>query len=308
MSKYLVAGGTGLVGSAIFEIFLKKYQSVEILSRKELDLSDFDATKNYLEKIKPEVVIDAAAMVGGINANNEKPVDFILNNIKIQNNLMQSSFLSGVDKFVFLGSSCIYPKLSKQPIEERFLLTGKLEETNSAYAIAKIAGIELINSYRKQYKKNWISVIPSNVYGPNDNFNLNNSHVLPALIRKFIEAKKNNIPSVVLWGSGTPMREFIFSSDLAKAIDFLIDNYNDDIPINVGTGEEVSIAVLAQLIADQVGYQGEIIWDKSKPDGTPRKVLDNSKISRLGWYPETSLSEGIKKTIEWYKTSESKRM
>lgn len=306
--NYLIAGSTGLVGSSILEVFRDKYDSVIGLSSSDVDLTNKEKTFDFFHKIKPDIVIDAAAKVGGIMANDKFPVDFLLNNIKIQNNLLEASHFMDVQKLIFLGSSCIYPKLSAQPIKEEYLLTGKLENTNSAYAIAKIAGIELINSYRKQYKKNWISVIPSNVYGPNDNFNLDNSHVLPALIRKIIKAKKNNIPNVVLWGSGTPLREFIFSSDLAKAIDLVIEKYNDEMPINIGTGEEVSIASLAKLIANQVGYKGEIIWDKSKPDGTPRKVLDNSKISSLGWYPETSLSEGIKKTIEWYQTSESKRM
>ena len=296
----LVAGATGLVGSAIVREFERVGKSVKGISSKDVDLLDRKATFAYLADLKPAIVIDAAARVGGIGANNSHPVDFLTQNIQIQSNLMDAAHQASVKNFVFLGSSCIYPRNCAQPIKEEYILTGELEQTNSAYAIAKIAGLELIKSYRKQFGHKWISVMPTNLYGPNDNFDLENSHVFPALVRKFVEGKRNNATSVTLWGSGSPKREFLHVDDLAKAILVCLDKYDSDQHINIGTGEDLEIKELANKISNAAGFTGEIIWDSSKPDGTPRKVLDISKITNLSWKPSISLDSGIAQTVQWY--------
>ena len=296
----LVAGATGLVGSAIVREFERVGKSVKGISSKDVDLLDRKATFAYLADLKPAIVIDAAARVGGIGANNSHPVDFLTQNIQIQSNLMDAAHQARVKNLVFLGSSCIYPRNCAQPIKEEYILTGELEQTNSAYAIAKIAGLELIKSYRKQFGHKWISVMPTNLYGPNDNFDLENSHVFPALIRKFVEGKRNNAASVNLWGSGSPKREFLHVDDLAKAILVCLEKYDSDQHINIGTGEDLEIKELADKISKAAGFTGEIIWDSNKPDGTPRKVLDISKITNLGWKPSISLDSGIAQTVQWY--------
>ncbi len=296
----LVAGGTGLVGSAIVRELKRVNKDVVGISSKDVDLLDRDKTFAYIKKINPTVIIDAAAKVGGIGGNNSFPVEFLTQNLQIQSNLMDAAHAAKTEKFVFLGSSCIYPRNCPQPIKEDYLLTGELEQTNSAYAIAKIAGIELIKSYRKEYGYKWISVMPTNLYGPNDNFDLETSHVLPALVRKFIEAKQNNKGEVTVWGSGTPLREFLHTDDLAKAVLLCMEKYDDAQQINVGSGVEISILDLAHKIAEKVGFEGSIVMDLSKPDGTPRKVLDITKVSNLGWKPTISLDQGIASTVEWY--------
>ena len=296
----LVAGSTGLVGSAIVRELEKTNRPNKGISSKDVDLLDRAATFKYLKDLKPSVVIDAAARVGGIGANNSHPVDFLTRNIQIQSNLMDAAHEAGVKNFVFLGSSCIYPRNCAQPIKEEYIMTGELEQTNSAYAIAKIAGLELIKSYRKQYGHKWISVMPTNLYGPNDNFDLENSHVFPALVRKFVEGKRGKQNSVTLWGSGSPKREFLHVDDLAKAILVCLEKYDSDQHINIGTGEDLSIRELAVKVAGAAGFEGEIIWDASKPDGTPRKVLDVSKILNLGWKPSITLDQGISQTVQWY--------
>jgi GDP-L-fucose synthase len=297
----LVAGATGLVGSAIVRELNASGKPNVGISSKDVDLLDRAATFKFVKDFKPSVVIDAAARVGGIGANDAHPVDFLTQNIQIQSNLMDAAHEAGVKNFVFLGSSCIYPKNSAQPIKEEYLMTGELESTNSAYAIAKIAGLELIKSYRKQFGHKWISIMPTNLYGPNDNFDLQNSHVFPALIRKFVEAKETNAPSVALWGTGTPKREFLHVDDLAKAILICLEKYDSDQHINIGSGEDLSIKELALKVSKATGFNGEIIWDSTKPDGTPRKVLDVTKIKNLGWKPSISLDEGIIQTIQWYR-------
>ena len=299
--KVFVAGGTGLVGSAIVRAFTSIGMQVFASSRSSLDLLDQSATKAYLQKIKPTLVINAAAKVGGIGANNSNPVEFLSDNLQIQNNLMLAAFEANVEKFVFLGSSCIYPRNCPQPIKEEFLMTGHLEESNSAYAIAKIAGIELINSYRKQHGLNWISLMPTNLYGPRDNFNLTDSHVLPALIRRFVEAKASGAKEVTLWGTGSPLREFLHVDDLANAVVMVSEKYNEPQHLNVGTGCDLTIKDLAHLISNKVGYEGGIKWDTTKPDGTPRKVLDVSRITAMGWKPTITLEEGVASTILWFK-------
>ncbi len=298
--KYLVAGGSGLVGSAIVRELENRNFDVSGISRKNVDLLDRSATFEYLRKYKPDVVIDAAAKVGGIGGNSAFPVEFLTENIQIQSNLMDASHAAGVDKFVFLGSSCIYPRFAEQPIKEEFILTGPLEVTNSAYAVAKIAGIELVKSYRKEYGHKWISVMPTNLYGPNDNFDLETSHVLPALIRKFVDARMSGADRVTLWGTGEPLREFLHVDDLSKAIVLCLEKYDDDLHINIGSGSEISIRNLAQKVATHARFNGEIVWDKSKPDGTPRKILDINRISDLGWKPTISLDDGIENTVGWY--------
>ena len=302
----VVAGGTGLAGSAITRAFQARGAEVLIVNRANLNLMDSEATKRFLAKVKPSLVVDAAAKVGGIGANNSKPVEFLASNLQIQNNLMQGAFEAGVEKFVFLGSSCIYPRDCEQPIKEEFLMTGPLESTNSAYAVAKIAGIEMINSYRKEHGVNWISLMPTNLYGPGDNFNLSESHVLPALIRRFVEAEANGAQEVVLWGTGTPLREFLHVDDLASAVVMANEKYNDSLHLNVGTGHDLSIKALAVLIANEAGFQGEIKWDSTKPDGTLRKVLDVSRITAMGWKPTVTLEEGVASTIRWFKEAVSR--
>ena len=296
----LVAGGSGLVGSAIVRELKRLNQDVIGISSKDVDLLDRSKTFEFINKIKPAAIIDSAAKVGGIGGNNSFPVEFLSQNLQIQSNLMDAAHAAKVSKFVFLGSSCIYPRDCAQPIKEEYLLTGELEQTNSAYAVAKIAGIELIKSYRKEYGYKWISVMPTNMYGPNDNFDLENGHVLPVIIRKFIEAIRSGSGKVTLWGSGSPLREFLHVDDLAKAVVLCMDNYDDSKQINVGSSQEVSIKDLADKISKAVGFKGEVIWDSSKPDGTMRKVLDSSKITKLGWKPLISLDQGIASTVEWY--------
>lgn len=297
--KIYVAGHRGLVGSAIVRnIEEHTSHSWAGRTRSELNLLDRQAVFNFLSDEKPDAVIIAAAKVGGIQANKSYPVEFLSENLQIETNLIDGSHAAGIEKLLFLGSSCIYPKLAGQPIKEEYLLTGELEKTNEAYAISKIAGLKLVEAYRKQYGRHWISVMPTNVYGPGDNYDLENSHVLPALIRKFNDAKDQGLPSVTLWGSGTPKREFIYSDDLASACLFLLENYDDDVAINVGSGKDISILELANTIQEAVGFEGEVIWDKSRPDGTPRKLLDIQRILDLGWSPKVSLKEGISLTSE----------
>ena len=302
----IVAGSTGLAGSAIANAFEKAGQEVFGINREVVDLLNFDQTNQFLNDLKPSLVIDAAARVGGIGANDSHPVEFLEDNVRIQANLMHASHNANVKRFVFLGSSCIYPRDCQQPIKEEYLMTGPLEATNSAYAIAKIAGIELVNSYRKQYGHNWISLMPTNLYGPRDNFNLDNSHVLPALIRRFVEAVEAGAREVMVWGSGSPKREFLHVDDLAQAVLLTSQSYDSALHLNIGTGEDLSILELATKIAQISGFKGEILWNKSKPDGTPRKVLDVSRIKQLGWSPRVTLEEGIASTISWYREATAK--
>ena len=297
----VVAGATGLAGSAITRTFESTGQEVIGINRDVVDLLDFDKTNQFFNDVKPTLVVDAAARVGGISANDAFPVEFLEDNIRIQTNLMHSAHNAKVKKFIFLGSSCIYPRDCQQPIREEYFMTGPLEATNSAYAIAKIAGIELINSYRKQYGYKWISLMPTNLYGPGDNFDLNGSHVFPALIRRFVEAVEADIQKIVLWGSGSPKREFLHVDDLARAVLLASEKYDSSLHLNIGTGVDISIKDLAQKIAEASGFEGEILWDTSKPDGTPRKVLEVSRIKQLGWSPRVTLEEGIASTIRWYK-------
>jgi len=302
----VVAGHTGLVGSAIFELLKEKGEDVVGINRKVVDLLDRTKTFEFIQDIKPSVVIDSAAIVGGIGANSTYPVEFLSQNLQIQSNLMDASHAANVERFAFLGSSCIYPRNCPQPIKEEYLMTGPLETTNSAYAVAKIAGIELVKSYRKQYSRRWISLMPTNIYGPRDNFNLETSHVLPALINRFVTAQSQGIKQVTLWGSGNPKREFLHAADLASATLFALEKYDQDEHLNVGTGVDMKILELAQLIAKESKFEGEIAWDSSKPDGTPRKVLDISRIKALGWQPSIEISEGIRETITWYRENRSK--
>lgn len=302
-NKILILGSTGLVGSNLYEKYLEKYPDANVLAPKRysLNLNNWKDTLDYLLTHKPDVVFLCAAKVGGIKANNDFKASFITENLKIQTNVIEACFLAGIKKLVFLGSSCIYPKHAEIPIKEESLLSGYLEPTNDAYAIAKIAGIKMCQSYRQQYGSDYISVMPSNLYGPGDNFDLNSSHVLPALIRKFHEAKIENKAVVEIWGTGKPMREFLYVEDLADALIFLSENYSDERIINVGAGEDISILNLSELIAKEVGYKGNIIFNPDYPDGTMRKVMDTSRINNLGWKPTTTLEEGIRKTYEYYK-------
>ena len=302
----VVAGGTGLAGSAIVRAYQAAGEEVIPVGRKVVDLLDRDATFRFIKDVKPNLVIDAAAKVGGIGANNSYPVEFLADNLRIQNNLMEAAHAADVEKFIFLGSSCIYPRDCAQPIKEEYLLTGPLEETNSAYAVAKIAGIELIKSFRKEYGRKWISMMPTNLYGPGDNFELAGSHVLPAFIRRFIEAAEKGASVETLWGTGSPKREFLHVDDLAQAVLHLGSNYDSPEHINIGTGEDLSVKELAELVADLAGFKGDIAWDSSKPDGTPRKVLDVSKAKALGWAPKISLRDGVASTITWYNEAVSK--
>lgn len=303
-SKIFVAGHKGLVGSAILRRLTSEgYTNIITASRSKLDLINQHDTLKYFETNKPEYVFLSAAKVGGIHANNSYPAQFIYQNVMIESNIIHSAYLSGVKKLLFLGSSCIYPKFADQPIEESSLLTGELEPTNEPYAIAKILGIKMCQSYNREYNANYISAMPTNLYGINDNFDLNNSHVLPALIRKFHEAKQNNESSISLWGTGKPFREFLFVDDLADACVYLMNNYNDPEIVNVGTGSDISIGDLAGIIRTIVGYRGNIQWDTSKPDGTFKKLLNTEKLIKLGWKYRTSLEDGIKITYDWYKRS-----
>ncbi len=301
-SKIYIAGHRGMVGSAIVrELQLRGFSNLVFKTSQELDLRNQSSVDNFFTQNKPEYVFLAAAKVGGILANNTYPAEFIYDNLMIEANIIHASFLNKVSKLLFLGSSCIYPKFAQQPISEKELLNGYLEPTNEAYAIAKIAGIELCKFYRKQYGCDFISAMPTNLYGINDNFDLNGSHVLPALIRKFHEAKINNSPSVVMWGTGNPKREFLYVDDLAQACFHLMENYSSDEHINVGSGEDIAIKELALIIKKVVGYKGEIVHDLTKPDGTPRKLLDVTKLNKSGWRAKTTLKEGIEKVYKWYK-------
>ncbi len=309
-SKIFVAGHRGLVGSAIMRQLEKGgFTNVITRTRAELDLLSQTAVALFFEIEKPEYVFLAAAKVGGILGNKKYPADFIYQNLTIQNNIIESAHQHKITKLLFLGSSCIYPKLAPQPIKEEYLLTGPLEPSNDAYAIAKIAGIKMCQSYHAQHGSNFISVMPTNLYGENDNFDLENSHVLPALIRKFHEAKESNSPTVGAWGTGAPMREFIHVDDVASACIHLMETYNDPEIVNIGTGEDVTIKELAEIVKDVTGYQGEIVWDTTKPDGTPRKLLDVSKLHKLGFKHTIALKDGITKTYAWYtKNINNKRL
>lgn len=300
-AKIYVAGHRGLVGSSILRALDKAgYKNIVYRTHQELDLTNYKAVKEFFEKERPEYVFLAAAKVGGIWANKTHKAEFIYENLQIQNNVIKNAYDFGVKKLLFLGSSCIYPKMCPQPIKEEYLLSGYLEETNDAYAIAKISGLMMCRAFRQQYGVDYISAMPTNLYGYNDNFDLESSHVLPALMRKIHEAKENNIPEVTVWGTGAPLREFLFVDDLAEALVFLMNEYSGEEHVNVGTGTDVSIKELAQLICKVVGYSGKIVFDTSKPDGTPKKLLDVSKINSLGWKAKVSLEEGIRKTYEWY--------
>lgn len=302
----VIAGSTGLVGSALTTAFEGAGHEVIGINRSVLDLLDLVATKKFINATRPLLVIDAAAKVGGIGANNSFPVEFLSDNLAIQSNLMNAAHKAGVPNFVFLGSSCIYPRDCAQPIKEEYLMTGPLEETNSAYAIAKIAGIELVNSYRKEYGTKWISLMPTNLYGPSDNFDLTASHVLPAFIRRFVEAAESEASTVTLWGSGSPLREFLHVDDLAQAVLIASEKYDSSLHLNIGSGEDLSIQELATKVATAAGFTGKIEWDSSKPDGTPRKVLDVSRIKAMGWKPTITLDEGIASTIAWYKEANAR--
>lgn len=301
-SKIFVSGHSGLVGSAIVRVLESEgYTNILKRTRKELDLMRQEDVEVFFQTEKPEYVFCAAAKVGGIWANKNQKADFLYENLEVQNNVIHNSYKYGVKKLLFLGSSCIYPRQSPQPIKEDYLLTGPLEETNDAYAIAKIAGIKMCQSYNLQYGTNYISAMPTNLYGMNDNFDLDSAHVLPALMRKFHEAKLENNPSVEVWGTGSPMREFLYVDDMASACVFLMNNYDGSEIVNVGTGEDCTIKELAGMIRDVVGYKGEIHWNTAKPDGTPRKLLDVSKLTKLGWKYETKLKIGLQKTYQWYR-------
>jgi len=301
VSKIYIAGHNGMVGSAIWRNLTSKgYMNIIGKSSSELDLRDQKAVTDFFLTEKPEVVIDAAARVGGILANNDFPYQFLMENMQIQNNLLDASLKANVDKFIFLGSSCIYPKLAPQPLKEEYLLTDALEPTNEWYAIAKITGVKACEAIRKQFKKDYFSLMPTNLYGSNDNFDLHTSHVLPAMIRKFHEAKLNGDTPVTLWGTGTPKREFLHVEDLADAVVYSIENKLEDNLFNVGTGVDLSIKELAEIIQKTVGHTGEIIWDASKPDGTPRKLMDVSKMSTAGWNATIKLEDGIRQTYTWF--------
>ena len=303
-SRIYVAGHRGLVGSAIWrELERRGFGNLVGRSHSELDLCDTAATRNFFAGEKPEFVFLAAARVGGIHVNNELPVHFLEDNLRIQNNVISAAFKHGVKKLMFLGSSCIYPRLAPQPLKEDMLLTGPLEPTNECYAIAKIAGIKLCQAYRRQHGADFISAMPTNMYGPNDNYNLSTSHVLPALLRKFHEARESGAETVTCWGTGAPLREFLHADDCARACLHLMERYSDEPFVNIGAGDEVSIRELAETVRDVVGFKGKILWDKSQPDGTPRKLLDSSKLFEMGWRPEISLTEGIRRVYEDYRKS-----
>ena len=300
-SKIYIAGHNGMVGSAIWRVLSKKgYTNLIGASSKDLDLRNQEAVREFISNEKPEIIIDAAAKVGGILANNDFPYQFLMENMQIQNNLISNAFELGINKFIFLGSSCIYPKLAPQPLKEEYLLTGSLETTNEWYALAKITGVKSCQAIRNQFDRDYVSLMPTNLYGTHDNFDLTSSHVLPALIRKFHEGKLNNNAPVTRWGSGTPLREFLFVDDMAAAVVFALENNLPDYLYNIGTGEDLTIKDLALLIQKIVGHNGEIIWDESKPDGTPRKLLDVSKMHALGWKHQINLEDGIQKTYDWF--------
>ena len=305
-SKIYIAGHLGMVGSACWRA-LEKLGYFNLIGKtsKELDLRNQSQVYDFLSAAKPDIIIDAAAKVGGILANNNFPYQFLMENMQIQNNLISAAHKLNVSKFIFLGSSCIYPKLAPQPLKEEYLLTDSLEPTNEWYAIAKISGVKLCQAIRKQYNKDFVSLMPTNLYGPNDNFDLETSHVLPAMIRKFHEAKDNNHSDVNLWGSGSPMREFLHVDDLASAVVFALENNLPEYLYNIGTGTDVTIKELAETIQSQVGHNGKIVWDNTKPDGTPRKLMDSSKIMQFGWQPKYDLNNGIANTYSWFLENQS---
>lgn len=300
-TRILIAGHRGLAGSALWRHFLAAgFENVIGASTAEVDLRDAAATADFFAEHQPDVVIDAAALVGGIGANARRPVDFLSTNLRIQLNLFDTAVTSGVKRLLFLGSSCIYPRLAEQPITEDAILGGPVESTNEGYAMAKLAGISHLSAIRRQYHLPYISAMPTNLYGPHDNFDLRDGHVLPAMIRRFHEAVCEGATRVVCWGSGLPLREFMHADDLADACHFLLEHFDSDLPINVGSGQELSIAHLANLVAEVVGYRGEISWDTAQPDGTPRKLLDTSRLDDLGWKAQVPLSDGIRSTYQWF--------
>ena len=300
-SKIYIAGHRGMVGSACWRVLTDAgYTNLIGKTSKELDLKDQTAVENFISIEKPDAIIDAAARVGGILANDTYPYDFLMDNMLIQNNLIRSAHENNIEKFIFLGSSCIYPKHAKQPLKEEYLLTGPLEPTNEWYAIAKISGVKLIQAIRKQFGRDYVSLMPTNLYGPNDNFDLKSSHVLPAMIRKFHEAKMDNNRSVTLWGTGSPMREFLHVDDLASAVVFAFENTLDEHLYNVGSGSDLTIKSLAEMVQKIVGHKGEILWDDTKPDGTPRKLMVSSKLNKLGWRSDIDLDRGIENTYAWF--------
>jgi len=300
-SKIYIAGHRGMVGSAVWRALEKKgYNNLIGKTSGELDLKNQQSVLDFFTTENPEIVIDTAAKVGGILANNDYPYQFLMENMQIQNNLIDTAHKNGVNKFIFLGSSCIYPKLAPQPLKEEYLLTDSLEPTNEWYAIAKITGVKACQAIKKQFNKDYVSLMPTNLYGYFDNFDLQTSHVLPAMLRKFHEAKLNNNSDVILWGSGTPMREFLFVDDMAEAVVYALENKLPEYLYNVGSGKDITIRELAETIQKVVGHQGDINWDSTKPDGTPRKLMDVSKIKKIGWQYSTELQEGIEKTYEWF--------
>tara|TARA_B100001093_G_scaffold25175_1_gene22189 strand:+ start:4720 stop:5676 length:957 start_codon:yes stop_codon:yes gene_type:complete len=300
-TKIYIAGHLGMVGSAVWRALESKgYTNLIGKTFEDLDLRDQNAVNDFYNLEQPEAVIDAAAKVGGILANNDFPYEFLMENMQIQNNLIDGAFKTGIEKFIFLGSSCIYPKFAAQPLKEAYLLTDSLEPTNEWYALAKISGVKACESISKQYGKDYVSLMPTNLYGYHDNFDLKSSHVLPAMIRKFHEAKEDNHSPVTLWGSGSPMREFLFVDDLAAAVVYALENKLDEYLYNVGSGKDVTIKTLAETIQKITGHRGDIIWDRSKPDGTPRKLMDVSKMKAMGWQYETELEQGIQKTYKWF--------
>jgi GDP-L-fucose synthase len=304
-SPLLVLGGSGLVGSAIVRKLIERGDDFQAPNSKECNLLDFSQTLHFFSKVKPKTIFFSAAHVGGIVANNTRPIDFILKNLQIQQNVFEVANRLEVDRLIFFASSCIYPREPKLPITENQILKGELEPTNKAYALAKLAGVEVVNSFRKQKGSNWITLMPTNIYGPGDNFSLVDSHVVPGIIRKIYEALKNGDKTVNLWGTGTVKRDLLHSYDLAEATILISKQYSDDEPINIGSGSEVTINVLAELIAREMGFLGSIVWDKSKPDGTISKVLDIKKLKALKWAPKFTLESGIKQTIEWFKSNNS---
>jgi len=300
-TKIYIAGHRGMVGSSVWRTLEKKgYTNLIGKSSKELDLRDQEAVLAFYHSEKPAVVIDAAAKVGGILANNSFPYQFLMENLQIQNNLIDNALKAGIEKFIFLGSSCIYPKFAPQPLKEEYLLTDALEPTNEWYAIAKITGVKACQAIRKQFKKDYVSLMPTNLYGTHDNFDLESSHVFPAMIRKFHEAKNNNNSDVTLWGSGTPMREFLFVDDMAAAVVYALENELPEYLYNIGSGKDITIKELAETIQKVVGHKGNIVWDAEKPDGTPRKLMDVSKMKEIGWQYTTELDEGVEKTYKWF--------
>jgi GDP-L-fucose synthase len=305
--KIWVAGHRGMVGSAIVRRLAKVDAEILTVDRRDVDLREQEAVRQWVARAKPDVIILAAAKVGGILANDSCPADFLLDNLAIETNVIEAAHLAGVERLVFLGSSCVYPKFAAQPITEDALLTGPLEPTNEWYAIAKIAGIKMCQALRRQYGRSYISVMPCNLYGQNDNFDLSASHVLPALIRKFHAAKAAGEPEVIVWGTGTPLREFLHADDLADAVVFLMDRYDMSEPINCGAGFDVSIRQLAEMVGRAAGFEGKLIFDTSKPDGTPKKLLDSSRLAALGWRPKTSLEEGIREVYRWFADTQTRK-